>query len=261
MSHKLGQVFLKDKNAISKILSFADLGADDVVVEIGCGDGDLSETISQKVKQLIIIELDPICIEKTKERLGDLPNVTYVLNDVLETDLSELVDGPVKIVANIPYYISAKIVKWVIQYRDSVKFAQLMFQKEFSDKLIAVPSTKMYTSLSVYTNYFLDISFKYHVPRECFKPIPKVDSSVLHLCPRATVEEIDESFFNMVRAGFHNRRKKFLNTLKKNPYVTFKSEVSESPWFKSDPNLRVETLGIDDLKKLYQEIKHFIIKP
>ncbi|RAP37214.1 ribosomal RNA small subunit methyltransferase A [Candidatus Marinamargulisbacteria bacterium SCGC AAA071-K20] len=260
MPHKLGQVFLKDKNAISKILSFADLSDTDTVVEIGCGDGDLSEDLAKSVKNLIIIELDERCIEVTKERLSDCSNVTYIHEDVLKVDLSEIVSVPVKIVANIPYYISAKIVKWIIKYYKQVDFAQLMFQKEFGQKLIAVPSTKAYTSLTVYSQYFLDISHKYHVAKTCFKPVPKVDSSVLHLSPRQDIEAIEESFFDMVRAGFHNRRKLFLNTLKKNPYIKFDLKLSEASLFVSNPNVRAETLSIKELKALYQEIKQFIIK-
>ena len=174
--------------------------------------------------------------------------------------MRELTQVPVKIVANIPYYISAKIVKWVIQYRDFISFAQLMFQKEFADKLIAVPSTKAYTSLTIYSQYFLDIVFKYRVPKTCFKPIPKVDSSILHLCPKHNVDSMEDTFFDMVRAGFHSRRKLFLNTLKNNPYIQFNQGISQLSFFQHHLNVRVETLSIHELKELYQEIKPFIIK-
>lgn len=260
MPHKLGQVFLKDYNAIQKLIRLSDLKPEDTVVEIGCGDGDLTQEIASRVKHVYVIEIDSTCIENTQARLKDYENVNYILSDVLKTKLNDLNLKGVKIVANVPYYISAKIVKWIIDNRFNIEMAQLMFQKEFSEKLTAKKNTKSYTSLTLYTQYFFDVSQVFIVPKTCFKPIPKVDSSVVKFFPKEGQVKIENAFFNMIRAGFHNRRKLFINSLKKNPFIKLDKSFLEIPFFADNLNCRAETMDISDFKVLYEQIKPFIIK-
>ena len=125
MGHKLGQVFIKDNNILDKIIKASGVTKDDVVVEIGCGDGDLTERLAAIAKQVVVIEIDEACIDATKLRIGDLPNVTFIHQDVLEFGFFSL-DTRFKLVANIPYYISAKIMKALIRYREVIEHATVM---------------------------------------------------------------------------------------------------------------------------------------
>ena len=257
MSHKLGQVFLKDKNIVSKILEYSAIVPEDDIVEIGCGDGDLSLDLSEMGKTLTIYEIDKLCVENTMQYLGERPNVTYILGDVLEQKMSL---KKAKIIANIPYYISAKIVKWVIAQRECVESATLMFQKEFAQKLFASPGEKIYTSLSVYVSYYLDVEWGFNVSRNSFSPRPKVDSAVIKLIPKQAPFEVNEDqFFNMVRSSFWGRRKKLLTALKNSPYIQLAPEFSQDPHIGPFQNIRGEILSLEKFHQLYQIIEKYFI--
>jgi len=256
MSHKYGQVFLKDPNIVRKILETAAVKPEDAVLEIGCGDGAMSLPLAALCRALTIVEIDPIWHQHVQDLLADTKHVTVIESDVLECKLEALTQDPVKVVANIPYYISAKLVQWMIANLALVSSATLMVQKEFGEKLLAKPDTKTYTSLTVFTSYYFEVKKNFLVSKKCFRPIPDVDSMVITLTPRKTpLFEVDaDLFFTIIRAGFWGRRKPLKSALKKNPYLPMPG-VDSLPFFEAFPNIRAESLDLGMFFRLYGEIK------
>lgn len=257
MGHKLGQVFIKDNNILDKIVKVSGVTADDVVVEIGCGDGDLTERLVRLAKHVVVIEIDATCIQATKEKLGDIQNVTFIHQDVLAFDFSTL-ETRFKLVANIPYYISAKIMKALIRYRNGIDQATVMVQKEFCDKLVAKPGSKLYTSLSVYFSAFFDTTFQFDVSRNSFRPVPNVDSAVFISVPhyRYDVDE-DAPLFDIVRSAFWGRRKPLRSALKKSPYLSLKKGFDSDEDIAQTLSLRGEVLTLDEYITLSQKIEPY----
>jgi 16S rRNA (adenine1518-N6/adenine1519-N6)-dimethyltransferase len=255
VSHKLGQVFLKDLNILNKIVDFSDLSSTDTVLEIGCGEGVLTIELAKRVKEVIVVEVDEKCIEMTKKATKEFTNITFIHHDILTFDLKQLKKESVKVVANIPYYISAKIVKWLISNRLDITYSILMTQKEFAEKLNATPGMKTYTSLTLFTQSFFDASFGFNVSNTCFKPVPAVDSSVVKLIPKEFVVD-DSDLFNVIRSGFWGRRKPFLSALKKSPYISLDNKgLNTLPFFMKNPKVRAEMLSLTEFQNLLSEIK------
>ncbi len=235
------------------------VGPEDVSVEIGCGDGILSEALLEKSKALTIIEIDPVCIASTKDRIGESEGVSYVLHDVLTYDFAGL--EKFKVIANIPYYISAKIVKKMIGLEGRLDQACLMVQKEFAQKLTAKPGEKVYTSLSVFSQYFFDVEYCFSVSKNSFRPIPKVDSAVIVLKPngRERIENLD-AFFSVVRSVFWARRKPAVSALAKSPYVDLDKGFKEAAFVKSLGKRRGETFSMDEFLALYESVKGYVTR-
>lgn len=264
MGHKLGQVFLKDKNIVDKIIRFSHISESDHVVEIGCGDGDLSQALASMGQSLTIYEIDPVCIQSTKTTLGvpldkDDPesHIRFIQGDILEQSLDK---EPAKIVANLPYYISAKIVKWMISQGTKINSATVMLQKEFAQKLTAKPGEKVYTSLTVYSSYYLHTEWGFNVSRNCFQPKPKVDSAVIKLTPKAPPFEVDENvFFSIVRTSFWGRRKKVMTALKKSPYVKIDAAFQNDKGLEKFKDIRGEMLSLYDFYELYTHVLKYVL--
>ena len=259
-SKRLGQVFLKDRNILDKILASAKLQPTDVVVEIGCGEGWLSAALAKTCATLYIFEIDPRFLAITKDRLSAYSHVVYCEGDVIKNTFLPISSPLFKVVANIPYQISAPITKLLINATTQLSVAVVMVQKEFAQKLIALPNTRLYTSFSLYCQYHLQIRLLFHVSKTCFRPIPKVDSSVIEIIPRTSkplpVEE-EDVFFSMVRSAFWARRKTLFNCLKHSPYLTL------DPLFGQDTDMapfltrRGETLGLSEFLCLYHILKKY----
>lgn len=260
MGHKLGQVFIKDKNIFEKIIRYADIQPDNIVVEIGCGEGYLSAEMAKKCKKLYIIEIDPRCIELTVPKLPE--NVTIIEADILKTGFSEITEPRFRVIANIPYYISAPIVKVLIDYKDKLDSAILMVQDEFARKLLAAPGQKDYGSFSVYTRYFFHTDWLFPVSRTCFRPIPKVESAVIRMTPHENPPfECDiDLFSSIVRSAFWGRRKTLSNCVTNSPYLSHLGlKAATIPFFTKHPAVRGETLSILQFYELYQDI-HAILQ-
>lgn len=257
MPHKLGQVFLIDQNIIQKIVHAENITKDDNVVEIGCGDGILSKPLAQQAKQLSIIEIDKKCIISTQNTCKDFSNILYIHQDILTVDLSTLYVEPYYIMANIPYYLSAKIIQHFVAYRDSLKRITIMVQKEFAKKLVATSRKKEHTSLTLYTQFYFEIKWLFDVSNTCFKPIPKVDSSVIQLTPLKTKRfDVDENiFFKLIQSSFWGRRKTLLSALKKSPFLSFKKGLETCDFFQKHQSIRGETLDLSDFYVLYKELE------
>jgi 16S rRNA (adenine1518-N6/adenine1519-N6)-dimethyltransferase len=253
---KLGQVFLKDRNIIEKIINTSGVNNNDVVIEIGCGEGWLSSAIATVAKKLYIFEIDDVYLQMTKERLDSLDNVEFSLGDVLKTGFGSVSEKEIRLIANIPYYISAKIVKLVIENKEKISSAVLMVQKEFADKLVAQPGSKTYTSLTLYTRFFMDCNLLFKVSKNCFRPIPKVDSAMIELIPlKRPMYDVDEDFFfSLIRSGFWGRRKPLKSCLSKSPYLNLRPEYKEIDFFKKQSMTRAEELSLEEFYELYVQV-------
>jgi len=216
----LGQNFLTDPNIRRKIVQVCCFDAEDSILEIGPGYGEITEIIAARVKKLVAVEIDRVLYEKLKERLGRLPNIIILKADILKADPKRLFPeekGKIKVFGNIPYYISSPIIEYLISNRGMFSDIFLTVQKEFGRRIAAKPGTKDYGSFSCFVQYFTRPSIIFEIKRGCFYPAPKVDSVLLRLLPRehpAVKVDDEEHFFNIIRHAFGQRRKTLRNSLK-----------------------------------------------
>ena len=263
LSKSLGQNFLTDKNIIDRIVESAGIGPGDLVIEIGPGIGVITREAAESAKKVIAVEIDKNLIPILEETLGDCSNVEIVNQDILKTDVNELIRGckegfsGVKIIGNLPYYITTPIIMKLLEDGVKADSITIMMQKEVADRIKASPGTKAYGALSVAVQYYCTVEAVVNVPKDVFVPQPKVDSTVLRLSIREekTVELADRDvFFRCVKAGFGQRRKTLLNSLMGVENITKEavSQALESAGI--DPTRRAETLNLEEFAKLSNEI-------
>ncbi|MGE4169098.1 MAG: 16S rRNA (adenine(1518)-N(6)/adenine(1519)-N(6))-dimethyltransferase RsmA [Candidatus Margulisiibacteriota bacterium] len=217
--HRLGQVFLHDKNILDKLVAQANIQPGDTVVEIGCGHGILTERLVAAGASLTVIEIDPDCMAKTQDRLASrfdvVPPITWVCGDVLTQTLS---GKPAQVVANIPYYISKEIVLWLVRNRTAIAQVQLMVQQEFFDKLRAKPGSPNYGFLSALMGLYGKFGPHFPVSRRSFRPVPHVDSTVFSFAFNPTPPPQEAELFALLQAAFWGKRRALKTVLKKNPF-------------------------------------------
>lgn len=213
---KWGQNFLIDPNLLSKIIRTVDLDETDNVLEIGPGEGILTERILPIVNELAVIEIDPLLVEYLRS-LDSLTGCHVVHGDVLWQDLKTIpITKPVKIIGNIPYNITSPILFWLIEQRVDWTEAYIMVQKEVALRLVGQVGTKAYGRLTVMTGAFLDIEKCFNIPPEVFVPRPNVDSAFIKITKKATSiinDEQFDKFEKIVKAAFSKRRKMLQNSL------------------------------------------------
>ena len=219
-SKSLGQNFLTDKSIIDEIIEGADIGPEDTVVEIGPGIGVITREAARRAKRVIAVEIDKNLIPILDETLAGLDNVKVINEDILKLDTKQLVSGEkpenVKIMGNLPYYITTPIIMKLLEEGVKAESITIMMQKEVADRIKALPGTKAYGALSVAVQYYCTAEKILEVPRSAFIPQPNVDSAVLRLFMRREkpAELTDEKlFFKCVKAGFSQRRKTLLNSM------------------------------------------------
>ena len=225
---KFGQNFLIDGHVLDKIIAAAEVTKEDCVVEIGPGFGTLAQYLAEAARNVISIEIDKMLIPILQETLADYDNVTVINQDVLKTDLWELVrehnEGrPVKVVANLPYYITTPIIMNLFESRLPVSSVTVMVQKEVAQRMQAGPGTKDYGALSLAVQYFAVPYIAANVPPNCFMPRPRVGSAVIRLTrhEKPPVEVADEqAMFQIIRASFNQRRKTLVNSLHNSPQIS-----------------------------------------
>lgn len=225
---KFGQNFLIDGHVLDKIIAAAEVTKEDCVVEIGPGIGTLTQYLAEAARNVIAIEIDKMLIPILQETLADYDNVTVIHQDVLKTDLRELVrehnEGrPVKVVANLPYYITTPIIMNLFESRLPVSSVTVMVQKEVAQRMQAGPGTKDYGALSLAVQYFAVPYIAANVPPNCFMPRPRVGSAVIRLTrhEKPPVEVADEqAMFQIIRASFNQRRKTLVNSLHNSPQIS-----------------------------------------
>lgn len=220
-SKSLGQNFLIDTNVIDRILEGARVKEGDYVIEVGPGIGTLTKEMGRSAEKVVAIEIDKTLIPILEETLEDFPNIEVINQDILKVNVQELVKeklngGPVKLVANLPYYITTPIVMKFLEEDIPVTDIVVMVQKEVADRMNAKPNTKDYGALSVAVQYYCDTEIVAKAPRHMFVPQPNVDSIVIGLHVRDEkkyVVDNEDIFFKTVKASFGQRRKTLLNSL------------------------------------------------
>jgi 16S rRNA (adenine1518-N6/adenine1519-N6)-dimethyltransferase len=221
LSKSLGQNFLADKNIIDKIISGSLIDSEDLVIEIGPGIGVLTYAAAQVAKKVIAIEIDRQLIPILHDTLSDCDNVEIIHQDILKTDLNELIaQNPgyanIRIIGNLPYYITTPIVMKVLEDRVQMTSMTIMLQKEVADRINAKPGTKDYGALTLAVQYYCTSNLVTQVPKEVFIPRPNVDSTVIRLDLRAekpVALKEEALFFLAVKSGFGQRRKTLSNAM------------------------------------------------
>lgn len=210
----LGQNFLVDKNVLGRMVDACSLKKEDVVLEIGPGTAALTREIATRVKRLIAVETDRSLVERLKAEFKG-GNVEIIHQDFLKCDLPNVIGHQkVKVVGNLPYYISTPIITKVIEHRHLFTEFYLTVQLEFAERVVANPGGKDYSSFSCFNQYYTDAQMLFKIKRSAFKPAPKVDSCFLRLTMRRNPPYpcADEDFlFHAIRLGFQQRRKTLIN--------------------------------------------------
>ena len=220
-SKGLGQNFLTDKNIIDSIIEGSGVTADDLVIEIGPGIGVITRELAGIAHKVVAIEIDTNLLPILNETLGEFDNVKVLNEDVLKTDLKAIIEGEdfpgkVRVIGNLPYYITTPIIMKLLEDAPGIDTITVMMQKEVADRLKAGPGTKDCGAISLMVQYFSDITEIVKVPKTVFVPQPKVDSMVLRLDvkEKPAVEVRDPDFmFRVIKAGFGQRRKTLSNAL------------------------------------------------
>lgn len=262
---KFGQNFLIDKNMLEKIVSAAEVSKEDCVLEIGPGIGTMTQYLAEQARHVIVVEIDSNLIPILKETTKEYDNVTIINEDILKVDLQKLVmeynDGkPIKVVANLPYYITTPIVLGLLENRVPLKSITIMVQKEVADRMQVGPGTKDYGALSLAVQYYAKPEIIVTVPSECFMPRPKVASSVIRLTlyENPPIEVTDETYmFRLIRASFNQRRKTLANGLcnEKSLSLTRENVTDALRQMELSETIRGEALTLEQFAKLSDLLK------
>lgn len=243
---KWGQNFLTDSNLLDRIVRTVKPQENDNFLEIGPGDGSLTELIFPKVKQMVVVEIDPLLIKHLSIR-SDLDGLHIIHGDILLQDIEDLpIEEPVRIVGNIPYNITSSIIFWLIEQLDFWDDAFIMMQKEVAQRLTANIGTKEYSRISVVVGAYLDMEMCFKIPPDVFIPKPKVESAIIRFTKKSSPIVADNQYvkFNkIVKMAFSKRRKMLRNSL--NDFdipVSIQEEI--------DFTRRPETLTIEEFAKL-----------
>jgi len=246
----LGQNFLIDKNILQKIIEASDIKSTDIILEVGPGVGTLTQELAKKAKQVIAVEKDKAMIEILKENLKDFKNVEIINEDILKFKVPNL---KYKVVANIPYYLTSPLIRKFLEEGTLPQEIILMIQKEVAERICAkVPDMNL---LAVSVQFYAEPKIAFNVSKNCFWPIPKVDSAIIKITPRVNSDNISPNlFFKIVKAGFSQPRKQIGGNLSK--MLKIKKPEIDDILIKNNitPNQRAETLTISDWKNLTREI-------
>lgn len=233
---KFGQNFLIDTHVLEKIISAAGITKDDMVLEIGPGIGTMTQYLAEAAGKVAAVEIDKNLIPILEDTLSEYDNVMVINDDVLKVDIRGLVEKenggrPVKVVANLPYYITTPIIMGLFEGNVPVESITVMVQKEVADRMKTGPGSKEYGALSLAVQYYANPEIVANVPPNCFMPRPNVGSAVIRLTRHETpvVDVKDEKLmFRIIRASFNQRRKTLVNGLKNSGEINFSKEQIEA---------------------------------
>lgn len=256
-SKSLGQNFLIDGNIVRKIVTSANISSEDYVLEIGPGMGTLTEELALYAKKVVSVEIDNSLLPILDETIGKYDNVEIVSGDILDIDVDKLIKeklngGPVKVVANLPYYVTTPIIGKLIESQANIESIIVMVQKEVAERMAAGPGSKTYGSLSVFVNFYTNPEIVVKVPKTVFMPQPKIDSAVIKLTIKSELPDVDtEQFFKVVKAAFSKRRKTIFNALSTYGFDLDRESFKEY-LIKADIKLeeRAENLSVEDFIKI-----------
>lgn len=261
---KFGQNFLIDTHVLDKIISAAHITKEDMVLEIGPGIGTMTQYLAEAAGKVIAVEIDKNLIPILSDTLSEYQNVRIINEDVLKLDLRKLADEEnggkaIKVVANLPYYITTPIIMGLFENHVPVESITVMVQKEVADRMQTGPGSKDYGALSLAVQYYAEPYIVANVPPNCFMPRPKVGSAVIRLTrhKEPPVEVKDEKLmFDIIRASFNQRRKTLANGLNNSDKITCSKEIITEAIEKlgKGPSVRGEALSLQEFASLSNDI-------
>ena len=245
-----------DKNIQKKIVRVCDLTKADIVLEIGAGKGDLTALLAQKAKQVFALEIDQRFYPLLQQQLSAYSNCQIVQADILKFNLSKFLEDnhikeKIKVIGNIPYYISSPIIEQLIKYRQEISAVFISVQKEFGQRARAIPGSKEYGSFSCFLKYYCECKICFEIKKNCFKPAPKVESCFLSLRFReqpAVIVQDKAMLFKLIRTAFNQRRKTLRNSLEE--LVSEEALKVFLEKFNIDNNIRPENLALEQFANL-----------
>ena len=262
-----GQNFLVDERVLGKIVSSAEISKDDVVIEVGPGIGTLTQALAKEAYKVVAVEIDTTLVPILGELLSDFDNIEIINEDILKVDVNAIAekypDKKIKMVANLPYYITTPIIMNVLENHIHVESITVMIQKEVAYRMKAQPSTKDYGSLSLAVQYYCEPYLVANVPQNCFMPRPNVDSAVIKLTvmDKPKVQVNNEKFmFEFIKAAFSQRRKTLVNCIFSSGLLTLsKDEIGKMlNGLGYDERVRGESLTLEDYGKITDEAEKYI---
>lgn len=257
---RYGQNFLVDEGVLERIIAAAEISKADTVLEIGPGIGTLSGNLAGNAGHLICVEIDKNLIPILEETLSEHENITIINDDILKVDVAKLCEEynggqPIKVVANLPYYITTPIIMELLEKRLPIASITVMVQKEVAERMQAAPGGKDYGALSLAVQYYSEARLVCRVPENCFIPRPNVDSAVisLKLYEKPPVEVINpDRMFELIRAAFNQRRKTLVNAISNavNLGISKEQALEGIKTLGLDENIRGEVLDISQFSRL-----------
>lgn len=262
---KFGQNFLIDRNILEKIVDAAQITEEDCVLEIGPGIGTMTQYLAERARSVVAVEVDKNLIPVLGETLSSYHNVKVINEDILKVDIGRIVreennGRPIKVAANLPYYITTPIIMALFENHIALQSITIMVQKEVADRMQAVPGTKDYGALSLAVQYYAKAETIIKVPASCFMPKPNVDSAVIRLTryEKPLVEAADETWlFAVIRASFNQRRKTLVNGLSNAGNLGISKEKAAKTIARMGlpPTVRGETLTLEQ----FAELSNFLL--
>lgn len=261
---KYGQNFLVDTTVLDRIIAAAEISAEDCVLEIGPGIGTMTQYLAESAREVVAVEIDGNLIPILEDTLSDYNNVTIIRDDILKVDINRILaekngGRPVKVVANLPYYITTPIIMGLFEKHIPLKSITVMVQKEVAERMQVGPGTKDYGALSLAVQYYAKPEVVANVPPNCFIPRPNVGSAVIRLMkyekPPVCVED-EGKMFSLIRASFNQRRKTLVNALGNAPGLGITKEQAAAALeeMKLPPTIRGEALTLEQFAELSNRI-------
>ena len=257
---RFGQNFLIDTHVLERIIEASEITKDDFVLEIGPGIGTMTQYLAEAAREVTAVEIDDALIPILKDTLKEWDNVTVLHGDILKTDIRKIADEknqgrPIKVVANLPYYITTPIIMGLFESHVPVDSITVMVQKEVADRMQTGPGSKDYGALSLAVQYYAEPKIVANVPPNCFMPRPKVGSAVIRLTRHKNppVTTLDEKLmFRLIRASFNQRRKTLSNSLKNSQELPYSKEEVEAAITECGLplNIRGEALTLEQFARL-----------
>lgn len=257
---KFGQNFLIDTHVLDKIISAAGITKDDFVLEIGPGIGTMTQYLACAAREVVAVEIDKNLIPILEDTLQDYENVSVINDDILKVDIAALAEEknqgrPIKVVANLPYYITTPIIMGLFEKNVPLESITVMVQKEVAERMQVGPGTKDYGALSLAVQYYAEPYIVANVPPNCFMPRPSVGSSVIRLTRHREMPVLvkdEKLMFRLIRASFNQRRKTLANGLKNSPELQFSKEEIETAieTLGKGASVRGEALTLEEFAKL-----------
>lgn len=257
---KFGQNFLIDTHVLDKIIRAAEITKDDFVLEVGPGIGTMTQYLAQAAREVVAVEIDKALIPILQDTLSEFPNAEVIQDDILKVDIAKLAEErnggrPIKVVANLPYYITTPIIMGLFESHVPLASVTVMVQKEVAERMQAGPGSKDYGALSLAVQYYAEPYIAANVPPNCFMPRPNVGSAVIRLTRHQTMPvqtENEKLMFQIIRASFNQRRKTLVNGLNNSPEITLsKEQIAEAvESLGKGAGVRGEALTLEEFARL-----------